>query len=148
VQNACARRTRSCQAAIALSPPASHVFAADETLTVTGSVAVGAGEAATRTSLLLFFTPDAPTKRTPYARKLCGFTKVSVPANGAPANFTLTASIGDLDSFEPDVNDYVVTTGAYYLTLATDVDAANNGGIAQWRISVNGTYTFEWDFTQ
>ena len=134
-------------AGAALSPPASHVFAADETLTVTGTVAVGAGEAATRTSLLLFFAPDAPTKRTPYARKLFGFTKVSVPANGAPANFSLTASIGDLDSFEPDVNDYVVTTGGYYVTLASDVDDANNGGFAQWRIEVNGTYTFQWDFS-
>ena len=131
----------------ALSPDASHVFAADEALNVTGTIAVGAGERATRTTLLLFFAADAPTKRTPYARQLFGFTKVDVPAGGAPANFTLTASIKDLDSFEPDVADYVVHTGHYYVTLASDVDSAGHGGYAQWRIQVNGTYTWTWDFS-
>lgn len=124
------------------------IFGISDIFTVTGSVAVRSADPAARVSLLLYYAQDAPSKWTRYERALFGFTKVSVPAGGGEANFTINAKVRDLDAFEPDVFDYVVQTGAYYITLATDLDSANHAPLAQWRVNVTGDYTFTWDFTK
>ena len=61
--------------------------------------------------------------------------------------FSLSAKVRDLDAFEPDVFDYVVYSGEYTVTLALTADFAQPP-LAKFTLQVNGTYTWERDFTQ
>ena len=125
------------------SPDAnSHVFTPTDTFTVSGQVTVTKGPAGSL-PLLLFYSQIAPTKWTRFSQQLCGFTKVSVPAQGS-ANFSIVGRIKDLDSFEPDTFDYEIQTGSYYINLALD---AESKPIKTWSINVNGTYEWTWDFS-
>ena len=130
-------------------PPATTLFQAGDTFVISGTItAASAADPASRVSLLLFYSQDAPTKYTRFDHQLMGFTKVSVPAGGAgSAPFALEAKIRDLDAFEPDVFDYVVYSGRYTLTLAFSAAPADLAKpLATFSINVNGTYAWSRDF--
>ena len=128
-----------------MSPsPATTVFGVGDSLTLTGSVRVGAGERGGATSLLLYFVQRAPTKWTRYGKQLFGFTKVVVP-DGGEAAFALVARVKDLEAWEPATGDYEVQSGVYELFLGGDV----SGGMAfAATFNVSGSYTWAWDFTK
>jgi hypothetical protein len=88
---------------------------------------------------------NAPTKSARFSSALCGFGKFDVPANSAGVPFSFSVSVSDFDGYEPAVSDFVVYTGSYTISLATD---AASKPIKSWSINVNGTYTWTWDFTQ
>ena len=102
-------------------PPASTLFQAGDSFVISGQVAAAAPtDPASRLSLLLFYSQNAPTKYTRFDHQLMGFVKVSVPAGGAgSAPFSLTAKVRDLDAFDLDANDYVVYTGRCERALRT-----------------------------
>jgi beta-glucosidase-like glycosyl hydrolase len=129
---------------IALQNSAS-VFGVNDTFQITGNVSIKSGATSGSTSLLLYFSQDAPTKWTRYATQLFGFTKVKV-SSGTSTNFTLIAKVRDLDAFEPDVFDYVVQTG--YYTLKLYIGSIEQAPISQWKIQVSGNYNWVWNFMQ
>jgi beta-glucosidase len=132
-------------------PPATTLFQAGDSFTISGQVAAaGAADPASRLSLLLFFSQEAPTKYTRFGTQLMGFTKVTVPAGGAgSAPFALVAKVRDLDAFEPDIFDFVVYSGSYKLTLAFSASPEDLAKpLASFTINVNGTYTWSRDFTK
>ena len=129
---------------IALQNSAS-VFGVNDTFQITGNVSIKSGATSGSTSLLLYFSQDAPTKWTRYATQLFGFTKVKV-SSGTSTNFTLIAKVRDLDAFEPDVFDYVVQTG--YYTLKLYIGSIEQAPISQWKVQVSGNYNWVWNFMQ
>ena len=151
---------------VAISP-SSGAVGPDDVLTITGTAAVvGAGPSGDLT-LHAYYAQDAPTKYSRFTKALCGFTRVTVPAGGGHAPFSITIAVRDLDAFEPDTGDYEVYTGTYTITVATDAGVADAGlaaapsahvvtelthgmgpPIATFKVAVNGTYTWTWDFTQ
>ena len=137
--------------AACVPPPATTLFQAGDSFTISGTVSVASpSDPATRLSLLLFYSQSAPTKYTRFDQALLGFSKVSVPAGGAGGvAFAIEAKVRDLDAFEPDVFDYVVYTGSYRLTLALSAapeDLAKP--LASFTINVNGTYSWARDYTK
>ena len=120
-----------------------HIFTPTDTLTIEGSVSVAPGSPAGKLSLLAFYDVAQPTKWTRFATKLCGFTKIDVPATGS-APFALAVRVADLDAFEPDTGDYEVTSGFYTINLV--VGDAASAPVASFGITVNGSYTFSWNF--
>ena len=126
------------------SSPDAHtrVFSADDTLTIQGRAAVAPGSPAGKLSLLAFYSVAEPTKWARFATKLCGFTKVDVPEVGGVA-FAIQVRVADLDAFEPDTGDYEVTSGFYTINLQTD---AASKPLASFGITVNGTYSWTWNF--
>ena len=80
-----------------------------------------------------------------FASALCGFGKFDVPANSTGTPFSFTVAVSSFEGYEPAVEDFVVYTGEYIVTLATDAAAPSVGN---WPIQVNGSYTWVWDFTQ
>jgi beta-glucosidase-like glycosyl hydrolase len=137
---------------VSCSPaPATTLFQAADSFTISGSVAAAGGaDPSSRLSLLLFFSQVAPTKYTRFDHQLMGFVKVSVPpGRDGAAPFSLVAKVRDFDAFEPDVFDYVVYSGTYKIVLAYSAAPADlDTPLFSATISVNGTYAWARDFTK
>ena len=115
----------------------------NDTFIVSGTVATAAGDPAARVSLLVFYSQNAPTKWVRYSQQLTGFGKFDVPANGGVgAPFSIPVRVRDFDAYEPEVEDFVVYTGTYTVTLGFSATET----IASWQVAVNGTYSWTWDF--
>ncbi len=129
---------------VTLTPDANEtIFTPTSQFTVSGVVA--SKGPATPLSLLLFFSQNAPTKYAQFNINLLGFTKITLPENSPGTEFSITANIRDMDSFEPSTGDYEVYTGTYTVTLATD---AASTPLASWTLNVQGSYSWVWDFSK
>lgn len=89
----------------------------------------------------MYASQNAPTKFVRYQRWLLCWGKFDVPADAVAVPLTVSCDTSDLDSYDPDVGNYVVYTGNYTLVAALDSgDAAAQRTAAT--IAVNGTYTW------
>ena len=87
----------------------------------------------------MYASQNAPTKFVRYQRWLLCWRKFDVPGNADALSITISCEVDNLDSYDPDVGDYVVYTGNYTLSAALDSDSASSGHTST-TISVIGSY--------
>ena len=125
--------------------PATTLFQASDSFSVAGTVTSAPGDQAGAVSVLLYFSQASVAKWTRFGVALCGFTKVVAAGDGASTPFVITARVRDFEAFEPSTGDFEVMSGVFKIMVGTSVDTA--GSLGSVELKVNGTYTWEWDFT-